>query len=306
MDILFEYNNMLFISSILKWYTPVISVIAMIISFVVTFKIRNEKGTINKFVVFISILLIGVSITVIVLLQKGTFNLETVQKYSNNGTYFGQVKDGKAHGKGRYFDSDGNLIFEGEFKNNLYDGNGKYYLVESVHGKDESVLCYEGDFEKGKYSGKGKFYFTSGERKGELIYKGDFYDSEYNGQGTLYYSEDQIYEGGFAESKKHGFGKEIYTSSEGKEVVIYGTYCNDKLNGHGRRYEDGTLIYDGQYADGLSSGEGILYYDNGNIQYKGMFANGNAEGEGVKYSEENNGEEVVAGIWKENKLVEKK
>lgn len=305
MSVVFEFENMLFISSILKWYSPIITVIAMIISFVMAFKLRNKNGSINKIAVCIGGILIGISIALIVILQLGIFNLETVEGYKDNVTYFGQVKNGKAYGNGRLFDENGNLIYQGEFKNSSYDGKGKQYLIENEQGKEVSVLCYEGDFEKGKYSGKGKFYFTSGERKGELVYEGDFYESNYNGQGTLYYSKDHTYKGGFAESKKHGFGKEIYTSSEGKEVVIYGTYSNDKLNGHGRRYEDGTLIYDGQFADGLFSGEGILYYDNGNIQYKGMFANGNAEGEGIKYSEENNGEEVVTGIWKENKLVEK-
>lgn len=304
MDTLFEYSNMIFISSILKWYTPIISVIAMIISFVLAIKIRNKKGAINKFVIFIGILLIGVSITVIVLLQKGIFNLETVQEYSNNGTYFGQVKDGKAHGKGRYFDSNGNLIFEGEFKNNLYDGNGKYYSIESVHGEEGSVLCYEGEFEKGKYSGQGKLYFTSGERKGELFYEGDFYKNKYNGQGTLYYSEDHIYEGGFAESEKHGFGKEIYINSEGKEVVIHGTYSNDKLNGYAEIYVDGIINAEGEYANGLLTGQATIYYENGYIRYKGEFLDGKAHGEGTLYSETNEGEIVHQGKWENGDSIE--
>lgn len=43
----------------------------------------------------------------------------------------------------------------------------------------------------------------------------------------------------------------------------------------------------------------------GRLKYDGQFAAGLYSGEGTKYLEDKNGEIVVTGIWKENKLVEK-
>ena len=304
MDAVFEFENMLFISSILKWYSPIITVIAMIISFVMAFKIRNKNGSINKKAVSIGSILIGISIALIVVLQLGIFNLESVDWYSDNGTYFGQVKDGKAQGNGRYFDENGNLIYKGEFNNNQYDGKGELYDVVSQGGKEDSVLYYEGEFENGYRTGKGKMYHTEGENAGELYYEGDFYQSSLNGKGTIYYSEDHIYEGGFAESHKHGFGKEIYTNSDGKEVVSYGTYSNDELNGHGEKYIDGVLRNEGEFINGSLTGQAILYYENGYIRYKGEFLDDKANGEGTLYSKTNEGEIVHQGKWENGEFIE--
>ena len=41
--------------------------------------------------------------------------------------YIGEIKKGKKEGNGLIFDEFGNLLFEGEFKNDEYNGKGKYY-----------------------------------------------------------------------------------------------------------------------------------------------------------------------------------
>ena len=62
-------------------------------------------------------------------------------------------------GEGQCFDQNGNLLYEGQWKNNLAHGMGTYIWNE---GKK-----YEGEFMHGKKHGKGRFYLN-----GELIYEG--------------------------------------------------------------------------------------------------------------------------------------
>ena len=64
-------------------------------------------------------------------------------------------------GMGICCDEKGNLIYQGEWKNNLPHGQGTYIWNEGKR--------YIGDFLYGKKHGKGTFYLNN-----EIIYKGYF------------------------------------------------------------------------------------------------------------------------------------
>ena len=64
-----------------------------------------------------------------------------------NGTYEGDMKNGKREGQGKFIYFNGDL-YEGEFKDNSKDNYGKY----TYSNKD----IYEGDISKGEIHGKGK------------------------------------------------------------------------------------------------------------------------------------------------------
>lgn len=305
MNWFFEYDHMLVISTIMKWYAPFFSVAAMIVAIAMGVRKKEEGGIGSVVALFAALFFSIISILIVVCLCLGTFNLETVDYYSDNGTYFGQVKGNEAHGKGRYFDENGNLIYCGEFKNNKYDGEGKYYTVGSQGGKQVSILYYEGEFQEGKLQGSGKRYYVSGDEQGELQYEGEFYDSKLNGKGTLYYREKgKIYQGGFAQSYLYGYGKLTYLNDEGNEEILLGTFAWDMLNGYGEWYRNGRLKYEGGFSNGQYSGNGSLYYDNGNLMYEGEFLEGEFEGEGILYSEENPGERAQEGTWKDGTFVQ--
>ena len=76
-----------------------------------------------------------------------------------NGTYEGEMKNGKREGKGKFFFLNGDL-YEGEFKNDCKDIHGKY----TYSNKD----IYEGDINKGEIDGKGKYTYVEGD-----IYEGE-------------------------------------------------------------------------------------------------------------------------------------
>ena len=45
--------------------------------------------------------------------------------YNNGNYYIGNVRNGLKHGKGKEFDKNGNIIYEGDFYLDKYEGKGK-------------------------------------------------------------------------------------------------------------------------------------------------------------------------------------
>ncbi len=94
-------------------------------------------------------------------------------------SYFGEVKDDEANGYGMgVFDSKG--IYEGQWKNGLRHGKGKYTWLSNGD-------IYEGEFYEGKRQGYGKYVFASGER-----YEGDWKDDLRHGKGAFFSKEGKV------------------------------------------------------------------------------------------------------------------
>ena len=88
------------------------------------------------------------------------------------GTYSGEFKDGKPHGKGAVrFDGDG--TYSGEFKDGKRDGQGIY---EHANGEK-----YVGEVKNGRRNGQGTFALPDGRK-----YVGEFRDDKMHGQGIEY------------------------------------------------------------------------------------------------------------------------
>lgn len=64
-----------------------------------------------------------------------------------------QASSSKTH---KIYDKDGNLKYEGETKNDLFHGQGKYYFTDGSK--------YVGQFIDGKKHGQGTFYFANGDK----------------------------------------------------------------------------------------------------------------------------------------------
>ena len=94
-----------------------------------------------------------------------------IYNYYGHLVYKGQMKDGKPHGKGiKYFEDCELILYEGEFKNGLYDGYG----VLAYHGN--------GDTTNGNKPSNGthRGYFSKGLKHGEII-------NDDNPNGMKYY-----------------------------------------------------------------------------------------------------------------------
>lgn len=101
---------------------------------------------------------------------------------SNNGEglkWIGYFDKGEKGGFGKLYNDEGRLIYEGEYKNGLRNGEGTYYYAQG--------LRYEGEFVNGLREGNGVFYWEDGTR-----WEGPFKNNEMNGEGK-YYDKEESY-----------------------------------------------------------------------------------------------------------------
>ena len=131
-------------------------------------------------------------------------NLRWVKIKKDNGIYFGEANQNLPEGRGcfiyngkdddilqwigyfhngekanygKLYNDEGKLIYEGEYKNGIRNGEGIYYYARG--------LRYEGQFINGLREGNGVFYWEDGTR-----WEGPFKNNEMNGEGTFYDKED--------------------------------------------------------------------------------------------------------------------
>lgn len=141
--------------------------------------------------------------------------------------YIGDVEMGIVKGSGTLYNPQGDIVYDGEFDANAYNGTGKYY--------ENSQLRYEGTFKDNLYEGEGKLYYDNA----ALRYEGSFHLGCMSGEGTLYDAfQNPVYSGHFQENgivfqeligKKTTEISQMYTGA--REVLtagdIYEVYMKD-------------------------------------------------------------------------------
>lgn len=158
--------------------------------------------------------------------------------------YFGGYKDGKMTGWGSYYDTDGVLLYQGEWKNDSpYVKEFKEGIYTLNHSDNSKWL--EGFWQDGLMHGSGTAYY----KEGGLLYEGDYQNGLYHGIGK-YYERDKtlIYHGGFVENYPNGIGNVFYPSG----MIMYeGKFSDALFHGWGKYFfEDGTLEFEGEWNKG--------------------------------------------------------
>ncbi len=112
--------------------------------------------------------------------KSNSFFLETIQTsrliddqtitYTNGSEYKGQTLNGKRNGKGTFIYIEQNLSYDGEWKNDLFHGEGKL---------TDNGYCYKGKFLEGKKEGKGEVIHD----KSDYYFNGIWKDDLKNGYG---------------------------------------------------------------------------------------------------------------------------
>lgn len=119
----------------------------------------------------------------------------TIQTYNTNGSkswkYIGNLRYGKAHGKGKMYRSNGSLMYDGDWENDYVQGYGTQYYSNGDY--------YVGYFEKDKQSGKGTYYWNDGG-----YYTGNWSNGRRNGYGKEVLSNGKTSEGYFSNGKYIG------------------------------------------------------------------------------------------------------
>ena len=148
--------------------------------------------------------------------------------------------NGKANGKGMKKNIN-NCIYIGDLINNLKDGYGKEETNEHI---------YEGEFKNDKKNGNGKLIY----KLLNDIYEGEFKDNCITGVGFYTWKNKDIYKGSFVNGKMHGKG--FYKWPDGGEY--YGDYYNNIKEGNGKFKWPNGRIFEGQFKNGKPNGFGKL------------------------------------------------
>ncbi|HMX00901.1 MAG TPA: trypsin-like peptidase domain-containing protein [Cyclobacteriaceae bacterium] len=132
-------------------------------------------------------------------------------------TWEGDCINGKANGFGKllkYKNGEYESTYEGEFKNGIREGKGKF-----TH-KDGTVR--EGQFVNGQLMGKGSMYSADGQR-----YSGEFVNYRIHGYGTVYFANGAKFEG-FSVSDRMYTGK--LTNYDGTITYLQAYYPVSKIS----------------------------------------------------------------------------
>merc|ERR1711998_356918 len=94
----------------------------------------------------------------------------------------------------------------GSFKNNKYNGYGKYY--------ENEILKYEGNFYNNMFNGDGKYYYEKG-----IVYEGKFLNNIKTNIGQLLNKNNKIFLSGYWKKDKY-IGISDYLNN-------YDIHCDD-------------------------------------------------------------------------------
>ncbi len=126
---------------------------------------------------------------------------QTVGKLTLNGAkYEGEIRDGKANGKGALSFPDGRK-YVGEFKDDKRHGQGTWTI---------GGFKYEGGWQDDNYHGQGTETYPKGP-----TYVGEFKDGYRCGQGIMTFPDGRKYEGSWKGNLFHGQG--TLTAKDGKQ-----------------------------------------------------------------------------------------
>ena len=135
---------------------------------------------------------------------------------------------------------------------------GKCIKGDCVNGKgtfDDGVRLYEGEFKDGKYHGQG----SSKRHDNGVTYQGEWKNNKPNGQGTARWPSGAKYVGGWKDNNRHGQGVQTYV--KGRKYV--GEFKDNKRHGQGTyTWPDGRK-YSGEFKDNKRHGQGTLTLPNG-------------------------------------------
>ena len=204
------------------------------------------------------ILLIFSIITGPILAQAQVRTIQT-----DTGTYEGETRNGKPHGKGTFTGLNGKK-YEGEFKNGQMDGYG----VMRNPGGD---ILYDGEWKNGSPGGKGTFHNPADGG----VYVGTFTEKGATGFCLVTFPDGSTYEGDMKDGVQHGKG--IYRNPNG--FICEGVWQNGVQMGKGKLTTAEGDIYEGELKSGRPEGYGKTTYHDGDI-YVGTWKSGLPHGRG--------------------------
>lgn len=156
---------------------------------------------------------------------------------------------------------DGNRIHEGFWSHGNREGHGR------------CIFAKIGDYHDGEYKqnlrhGPGKYYWKDGRQ-----FIGNYHMDERSGEGKFIYPDGDVYVGNFEKGCRSGFG--VFTYSQ-RTCLYSGEWKNSTYNGSGKltwKTAIGIHMYEGTFQDGNFHGYGVEFL-NDVLKRKGWWEHG--------------------------------
>jgi uncharacterized protein len=196
-------------------------------------------------------------------------NKSSVSRTTNKVEAVGNKEAGKHIGLWRYYDSSGNMISTGAYKDGLRDGNWLFY---HSNGQKSGDINFTRDIPDGIYNE----YNTSG----QLAKKTYYHDSVPEIEIAFYPSGDTLSITQYKKGLQEGLYKTFHPIRT-KEFEI--PYSQGKISGIGKKYFDtGIPEIEVEFKNDEKSGFFKEYYKNGKMYNSESYVNNKSEGP-VKY-----------------------
>ena len=196
---------------------------------------------------------------------------------------------GMRQGKWRKTDTDGKLIYEGEFKDNRPDGKFIYY--DSTQ-KVKAISLFS---ESGA-----KTEATTFNRFGKKSSEGTYINEKREGIWKFYNDDERLIAEEFYENGiPSGTWKNYYHKGELLEEI---GYKNGKKEGPWKQYfEDGPLKLSATFEDGKLEGLATFFHPNGRVKISGLYKNNFKEGVWMHLNDKGVAEKKE--IWSDGILI---
>ena len=160
--------------------------------------------------------------------------------------------NGKRNGKGKEYNKEGELVYEGEYLDGKRHGKGIEFNHLKVgnnsnYAENKKNIIFEGEYYL-DFRLKGKKYI-----RGLLEYEGEYlFNKKYNGIG--YDAKgNAMYE------IKNGAGK-IKEFDDNFKLIFEGEYLNGKRNGKGKEFDqNGKVIYEGKFLNNERTSDCLIF-----------------------------------------------
>ncbi len=137
-------------------------------------------------------------------------------------------------------------------------------------GYASGELIEEGEYKNNRKQGVWKKYYPGGQLKSEIFYV----NSRPKGPYTLYYDNGNIEEqGNWARTKNTGSFKRYHPNGKVAQDFTF-TESGKRTGKQTYYYENGNVRLEGTWTEGMESGEMKEYYENGDLMTVKNFSNG--------------------------------
>jgi len=200
--------------------------------------------------------------------------------FENGIIYEGSWAQGKMCGKGFVLNAYGELVYQGELSDNMFNGRGTHLFPNGDR--------FDGEFREGRMNGYGIYFHA--ESGG--IYVGEWRRNKRHGSGRLTMPDSSFYDGEWMDDQ---FGGRGVLEVKGR-CRYEGQFRKHRFEGRGRCVYEGNGMFYGSFKGGLKDGRGTYEFPNGAV-YEGRFRNDAIEGFGTLKMRHDASERVSRQTW---------